>query len=112
MAAMIFGTIARADPSRRAWWDPSVYSFGICAVPTLSLMTLHPMLNGCSTTGCSVTARSSFTLCHRGHWIFGALQNIHIYTKIDDATLLKFYQHCNILFLPLIQSTANNAFLE
>jgi len=42
----------------------------------------------------------------------GDLPNIRIYTGIDDAGLLKLYQMSNILFLPLVQSTANNALLE
>jgi glycosyltransferase involved in cell wall biosynthesis len=40
------------------------------------------------------------------------LTNITIYKDVDDAQLLKLYQQADILFLPLIQSTANNSLLE
>lgn len=40
------------------------------------------------------------------------LQNVTIHKGIDDCTLLKLYQQSDILFLPLVQSTANNALLE
>lgn len=40
------------------------------------------------------------------------LQNVTIHSGIDDAMLLKLYQQSDILFLPLLQSTANNALLE
>ncbi len=40
------------------------------------------------------------------------LQNVTIYSGIDDDMLLKLYQQSDILFLPLLQSTANNALLE
>ncbi|MCK6466682.1 MAG: glycosyltransferase family 4 protein [Candidatus Brocadia sinica] len=40
------------------------------------------------------------------------LKNITIYKNIDDAQLLKLYQQSDVLFLPLVQSTANNALLE
>ncbi len=42
----------------------------------------------------------------------GDLPNVRIYNGIDDAGLLKLYQHSDILFLPLLQATANNALLE
>ena len=40
------------------------------------------------------------------------LSNVTIHQGIDDAKLLDLYQQSDILFLPLIQSTANNALLE
>lgn len=40
------------------------------------------------------------------------LENVITYSGIDDDRLLKLYQQSDILFLPLIQSTANNAILE
>lgn len=41
------------------------------------------------------------------------LTNVRLWRDgIDDATLLEQYQQANILFLPLLQSTANNALLE
>ncbi|MBD1868178.1 glycosyltransferase family 4 protein [Cyanobacteria bacterium FACHB-471] len=40
------------------------------------------------------------------------LANVTIHQGIDDASLLKLYQQSNLLFLPLTQSTANNALLE
>lgn len=40
------------------------------------------------------------------------LRNVYVYTAIDDKTLLEMYQQSDVLFLPLIDSTANNALLE
>ncbi|ACK72618.1 glycosyl transferase group 1 [Gloeothece citriformis PCC 7424] len=40
------------------------------------------------------------------------LANVTVYRDIDDASLLTLYQQSNTLFLPLINSTANNALLE
>ena len=41
------------------------------------------------------------------------LVNITLYRDtVDDARLLELYQQSDILFLPLLQSTANNAILE
>lgn len=40
------------------------------------------------------------------------LTNVTVYSGIDDASLLVLYQQADILFLPLVQSTANNAILE
>ncbi|MBE0427346.1 MAG: glycosyltransferase family 4 protein [Nitrospirae bacterium] len=40
------------------------------------------------------------------------LQNINIHSNVDDDKLLKLYQQSDVLFLPLLQSTANNALLE
>lgn len=40
------------------------------------------------------------------------LQNVTLYNNIGDDTLLKLYQQSDILFLPMLQSTANNALLE
>lgn len=40
------------------------------------------------------------------------LPNIVVHKHINDEVLLKLYQQSDILFLPLIQSTANNALLE
>jgi len=40
------------------------------------------------------------------------LPNVTVYSGIDDAKLLTLYQQSDLLFLPLVQSTANNALLE
>ncbi|MBV8885602.1 MAG: glycosyltransferase family 4 protein [Chroococcidiopsidaceae cyanobacterium CP_BM_RX_35] len=40
------------------------------------------------------------------------LPNIKVYQGISDTDLLALYQQSDILFLPLTQSTANNALLE
>lgn len=40
------------------------------------------------------------------------LTNVTIYKGIDDVKLRELYQQSNVLFLPLLQSTANNAILE
>ena len=40
------------------------------------------------------------------------LENVTIYQGISDAELLELYQQADVLFLPLIQSTANNSLLE
>ena len=40
------------------------------------------------------------------------LGNIYIYTDIDDKALLRMYQQSDVLFLPMIGATANNAILE
>jgi glycosyltransferase involved in cell wall biosynthesis len=40
------------------------------------------------------------------------LPNVTVYQGIDDVALLKLYQQCHILLLPLLQSTANNTLLE
>ena len=40
------------------------------------------------------------------------LKNVTMHSGIDDDRLLKLYQQSDILFLPLLQSTANNALLE
>jgi glycosyltransferase involved in cell wall biosynthesis len=40
------------------------------------------------------------------------MPNVTIYKGIDDAKLLRLYQEAQLLFLPVIQSTANNALLE
>lgn len=40
------------------------------------------------------------------------LPNVTVYSGIDDARLLHLYQQADLLFLPLVQSTANNSLLE
>jgi glycosyltransferase involved in cell wall biosynthesis len=40
------------------------------------------------------------------------LPNVIVHRNIDDRRLLELYQQSDILFLPLLQSTANNALLE
>jgi glycosyltransferase involved in cell wall biosynthesis len=40
------------------------------------------------------------------------LPNVRTYRGIDDAALLALYQRSDVLFLPLLGSTANNALLE
>jgi glycosyltransferase involved in cell wall biosynthesis len=38
--------------------------------------------------------------------------NVHIHRSVDDFELADLYRRADILFLPLLQSTANNALLE
>jgi glycosyltransferase involved in cell wall biosynthesis len=38
--------------------------------------------------------------------------NVHIHRGIDDATLAELYRTADVLLLPLVDSTANNALLE
>ena len=38
--------------------------------------------------------------------------NIYVYDRIDDKRLLKMYQDFDVLFLPLVNATANNVLLE
>lgn len=40
------------------------------------------------------------------------LRNVTFYSGIDDSKLLELYQKSDVLFLPLLQCTANNAILE
>ena len=40
------------------------------------------------------------------------LRNVVIHRHVDDLGLLKLYQNSDILFLPLLKATANNALLE
>jgi glycosyltransferase involved in cell wall biosynthesis len=40
------------------------------------------------------------------------LPNVVLHQDIDDLALLKLYQDADILFLPLVKATANNALLE
>jgi len=40
------------------------------------------------------------------------MPNVTVFRDIDDAFLVRLYQQSDLLFLPLIQSTANNALLE
>jgi glycosyltransferase involved in cell wall biosynthesis len=40
------------------------------------------------------------------------LPNVTVHSGIDDASLLNLYQQSDVLFLPLLQSTANNSLLE
>ena len=40
------------------------------------------------------------------------LGNVRVYSGIDDIALLEMYQGADALFLPLVQSTANNSLLE
>jgi glycosyltransferase involved in cell wall biosynthesis len=40
------------------------------------------------------------------------LPNIRVYSGVDDGTLATLYKSADILFLPLVQCTANNALLE
>jgi glycosyltransferase involved in cell wall biosynthesis len=40
------------------------------------------------------------------------LPNVVLHQDIDDSALLKLYQDADILFLPLVKATANNALLE
>jgi len=40
------------------------------------------------------------------------LKNVKLYSHIDDAQLRRLYQQSDILFMPLLNSTANNSILE
>jgi glycosyltransferase involved in cell wall biosynthesis len=40
------------------------------------------------------------------------LPNVRVHSGVDDATLATLYKSADILFLPLVHSTANNALLE
>ena len=40
------------------------------------------------------------------------LPNVHMHRGLDDVALATLYQEADILFLPLLESTANNALLE
>ena len=40
------------------------------------------------------------------------LGNVYVYDRINDKRLLKMYQDFNVLFLPLVNATANNVLLE
>ena len=40
------------------------------------------------------------------------LANVHIHRGLDDVALAELYREADILFLPLLDSTANNALLE
>ena len=40
------------------------------------------------------------------------LPNVHVHRSVDDLELLSLYRAAHVLFLPLQQSTANNALLE
>jgi glycosyltransferase involved in cell wall biosynthesis len=42
----------------------------------------------------------------------GHLPNVTIHADIDDAALASLYRSVDVLFLPLVQSTANNTLLE
>jgi glycosyltransferase involved in cell wall biosynthesis len=42
----------------------------------------------------------------------GDLPNVHLYRGIDDESLARLYRRADILFLPLLESTANNCLLE
>jgi glycosyltransferase involved in cell wall biosynthesis len=43
---------------------------------------------------------------------FGHLPNVTIHSGIDDEALANLYRSVDVLFLPLVQSTANNTLLE
>jgi glycosyltransferase involved in cell wall biosynthesis len=40
------------------------------------------------------------------------LSNIKVHKNVNDSELLELYRNADVLFLPLIQSTANNSLLE
>jgi glycosyltransferase involved in cell wall biosynthesis len=40
------------------------------------------------------------------------IRNVETYSGLDDTELVRLYQRADVLFLPLLQSTANNALLE
>jgi glycosyltransferase involved in cell wall biosynthesis len=43
---------------------------------------------------------------------FRHLPNVTIHSGIDDSALARLYRSADVLFLPLVQSTANNSLLE
>jgi glycosyltransferase involved in cell wall biosynthesis len=43
---------------------------------------------------------------------FGGLANVHLHRSIDDSSLAEVYRSADVLLLPLIDATANNALLE
>jgi glycosyltransferase involved in cell wall biosynthesis len=43
---------------------------------------------------------------------FGHLPNVTMHSGIDDSALASLYRSVDVLFLPLVQSTANNTLLE
>jgi glycosyltransferase involved in cell wall biosynthesis len=44
--------------------------------------------------------------------LFSGIGNVHYMSGVSDADLLLFYQHADIMLMPLVESTANNALLE
>lgn len=44
--------------------------------------------------------------------VAATLPNVHVRRSVDDFELADLYRRADILFLPLLQSTANNALLE
>jgi len=56
----------------------------------------------------------SFTIVtFEEHWkIFQGLKNIKLLTDVTEAQLLQYYQKHALLFLPLIDGTANNTLME
>jgi glycosyltransferase involved in cell wall biosynthesis len=56
----------------------------------------------------------SFTIVtFKEHWkIFQGLKKIELFTDVTEARLLQYYQRHALLFLPLLDGTANNTLLE
>ena len=48
----------------------------------------------------------------KNHNIFKGMKNVKTFSSINDDELLKLYQSSDILLLPLLDCTANNAILE
>ena len=46
------------------------------------------------------------------HHYFKGLTNVELHSSINDKSLLRLYQSAQILLLPLLDCTANNALLE
>ena len=43
---------------------------------------------------------------------FEPMPNVEIHRRIDDSALAQLYKRADVLFLPLLQATANNSLLE
>ena len=48
----------------------------------------------------------------RFHPIFAGMDNAEVHSNVSDEKLLEFYQHSDILVLPVLSATANNSLLE
>ena len=60
----------------------------------------------------SVLGDISFDVVTRRDIKFEDLPNVNVHSGVSDAELAELYRSADILFLPLVQSTANNALLE
>ncbi len=53
-----------------------------------------------------------FARTHEAHYEIATFANVRWYSGLSDAALLALYHHADFMFLPLIDSTANNSVLE